>query len=290
MQKPVLGKGINALIPENATPLTEKPQNNIILYVSIDSIKPNIYQPRKAFDESNLQELADSIKSIGIINPLIVREEGDNKYQLIAGERRWRAAKLAGISHIPVIVQKADNQEMLEVAIIENIQRVDLNALEEAEAYQALLKEFGMTHEEIAEKVGKNRSTVTNTLRLLKLPFEIKDALRKNIITMGHARALLALEDNETEMLKVFKTIINDGISVRETELLIKKLSKSEEKTGAVRAVKSRVTVEIRHLEEELMEHLGTKVSIKDKNHRGKIIIEYYSLDDFERLMDKIKK
>jgi len=234
--------------------------------------------------------LADSIKSIGIINPLIVREEGDNKYQLIAGERRWRAAKLAGISHIPVIVQKADNQEMLEVAIIENIQRVDLNALEEAEAYQALLKEFGMTHEEIAEKVGKNRSTVTNTLRLLKLPFEIKDALRKNIITMGHARALLALEDNETEMLKVFKTIINDGISVRETELLIKKLSKSEEKTGAVRAVKSRVTVEIRHLEEELMEHLGTKVSIKDKNHRGKIIIEYYSLDDFERLMDKIKK
>ena len=234
--------------------------------------------------------MADSIKSIGIINPLIVREEGDNKYQLIAGERRWRAAKLAGISHIPVIVQKADNQEMLEVAIIENIQRVDLNALEEAEAYQALLKEFGMTHEEIAEKVGKNRSTVTNTLRLLKLPFEIKDALRKNIITMGHARALLALEDNETEMLKVFKTIINDGISVRETELLIKKLSKSEEKTGAVRAVKSRVTVEIRHLEEELMEHLGTKVSIKDKNHRGKIIIEYYSLDDFERLMDKIKK
>ncbi|HON56454.1 MAG TPA: ParB/RepB/Spo0J family partition protein [bacterium] len=290
MQKPVLGKGINALIPENATPLAEKPQNNIILYVSIDSIKPNIYQPRKAFDESNLQELADSIKSVGIINPLIVREEGDNKYQLIAGERRWRAAKLAGISHIPVIVQKADNQEMLEVAIIENIQRVDLNVLEEAEGYQALLKEFGMTHEEIAEKVGKNRSTVTNTLRLLKLPFEIKDALRKNIITMGHARALLALEDNETEMLKVFKTIINDGISVRETELLIKKLSKSEEKTGGVRAVKSRVTVEIRHLEEELMEHLGTKVSIKDKNHRGKIIIEYYSLDDFERLMDKIKK
>ncbi len=289
MQKQALGKGLSALIPENAKLPNKEEKENIILNVDINNIIPNMYQPRKHFDESKIAELADSIKAKGILNPIIVREEGDNRYQIIAGERRWRAAKLAGIERVPVILQKVDNREMLELSIIENIQRDDLNPLEESEAYQALLKEFNLTHEEISARVGKSRAAVTNTLRLLKLPYEIKDGLRKNLISMGHARALLAV-DNEGEMLRLYNTIINDGISVRETEMLAKKLSKEETDDKENRQpLKSKVTVEIRMVEEELMEFLGTKVTIKDKKHRGKIIIEYYSLDDFERIMDKMK-
>ncbi|MBP7654567.1 ParB/RepB/Spo0J family partition protein [Candidatus Dependentiae bacterium] len=290
MQKQVLGKGLDALIPEN-TKMPESPKDNIVKIININKIIPNMYQPRKTFEESKIQELADSIKSKGILNPIIAREEGTDRYQIIAGERRWRAAKIAGIENIPVIIQKVDNKEMLELSIIENIQRDDLNSIEEAEAYQSLLKEFNLTHEEISLRVGKSRTSITNILRLLKLPYEIKDGLRKNIISMGHARAILGL-DNEGDMLRLFNTIVNDGISVRETERLVKKLLKQnedDEESSSKPPLKSKITVEIRMMEEELMEYLGTKVHIKDKKHRGKIVIEYYSLDDFERILDKIK-
>nr|HPG32075.1 ParB/RepB/Spo0J family partition protein [bacterium] len=223
MQKQTLGKGLNALIPENSKMTNASDDNSVLKTINIDKIIPNMYQPRKTFDEAKIQELADSIKSKGILNPIIVREEGGDRFQIIAGERRWRAAKIAGIENVPVIVQKVDNKEMLELSIIENIQRDDLNSIEEAEAYQALLKEFNLTHEEISLKVGKSRTSITNSLRLLKLPYEIKDGLRKNLISMGHARTILGLS-SEGDMLRLYNTVVNEGISVRETERLVKKL------------------------------------------------------------------
>jgi len=286
-----LGKGLDALIPENNSDITITDDKDItgVKIVNIESITPNIYQPRKNFDENSLNELADSIKTKGLLNPILVREEGADRYQIIAGERRWRAAKLAGLKEIPVIVKQVDNAEMSELSLIENIQRDNLNPMEEAEAYNSLLTNFNLTHEEIAERVSKNRSTITNMLRLLKLPFEIKNALRKNQISMGHARALLSIED-ENKMLAVYNAIISDGLSVRETEQKAKLMTAEDETdTKSIKKPKSRLTVELRHIQEELMEYLGTKVEIKDKNNKGKIIIEYFSIDDFDRIIEKIK-
>ena len=287
-----LGRGLDALISESSASQVSSnaKKSRLINEVDIDKIIPNAYQPRENFDPAKLQELADSIKALGIISPLIVREEGSDRYQLIAGERRLRAAKLAELKTVPVIFQKADNMEMLEIALIENVQRDDLNPLDEAKAYSLLMNDFSLKHEEIAERVGKSRASVTNSMRLLKLPHEVKEGLKKNLISMGHARALLGFND-ESDILRIFRNIISDGLSVRETESLVKKISEEEDADSGdgEKRVRPKVSVEIRKLEEELMEHLGTKVSVKDRKHRGKIIIEYYSLDDFERILDRIK-
>jgi ParB family chromosome partitioning protein len=289
MTKSVLGKGLGALIPENDEPESNSIDNNIVKLIDIEKIKPNMYQPRQNFDESNLNDLADSIKSKGIINPITVREESDDNYQLIAGERRWRAAQIAQLDKIPAIIHKVDNKDMLELAIIENIQRDNLNPLDEAESYNKLLTEFELTHQQISEQVGKSRTVISNMLRLLKLPYEIKQSLRNNEISMGHARTLLSSE-NENIMLKVYKTIIKEGISVRETEQLIKKMSNKDSKKANESAVSEKdKPAHIVSVEETLGERLGTKVTVKDNNNKGKIIIEYYNLNDFERIMDKIK-
>lgn len=287
-----LGRGLDALISESSAAQASSgaKKNRLINEVEIEKIIPNAYQPRENFDPAKLQELADSIKALGIINPLIVREEGNDRYQLIAGERRLRAAKIAELKTVPVIFQKADNMEMLEIALIENVQRDDLNPIDEAKAYSLLMNDFSLKHEEIAMRVGKSRAAVTNSMRLLKLPHEVKDGLKKNIVSMGHARALLALED-ENDILRLFRTVVSEGLSVREVEALIKKIIEGRDETddGDTKRSRPKVSVEIRQLEEELMELLGTKVSVKDRKNRGKIVIEYYSLDDFERILDKIK-
>ena len=294
MAKSVLGKGLGALIPENDNSTSNPNYNeisnieekNFIKEVNISKLKPNMYQPRKTFNEDKLNELADSIKSKGILNPIIVREESGDNYQIIAGERRWRASKLIGLEKVPVIIQKVDNIEMLELAIIENIQRDDLNPLEEAESYQVLLKEFNLKHEEIAEKVGKSRANITNMLRILKLSYEIKEGLKNKLISMGHARALLGLK-NENLMLKLYKLIIEEKLSVRETEKKVKDLNTDKILEKKIKKKKI-ISPEITNLENNLMDYLGTKVNIKDKNSKGQIVIDYYSLDDFERIMDKM--
>jgi ParB family chromosome partitioning protein len=292
MVRPALGKGLGALIPEN-TKAPEKKEINknekLILQVDVDKIFPNKYQPRKFFDDDKLLELSESIRVKGVLNPILVREESSGHYQIIAGERRWRASKIAGIEKVPIVPLKVNNNEMLELAIIENVQRDDLNCLEEAESYQLLLNEFNLKHDQIAERVGKSRTAITNILRLLKLPYEIKNSLRANDISMGHARALLSLK-TENIMMKVYKKIINEKLSVRETESLIRKITAQKDDIEINTKLKKtgKVKPEIKNIEEKIMESLGTKVQIKDNKNRGKIIIEYYNLDDFQRILGKL--
>ena len=209
-----LGKGLGALIPQLEEDELKKTQE-----LPISQIKVNPYQPRKEFDEASLQELADSIREHGIIQPLLVRSYKDH-YQLIAGERRWRAAQIVGLKFVPVVIRDYNDQQMMEIALVENLQREDLNPLEEAEAYNKLIQEFGLTQEEVAQKVGKSRPAVANTLRLLQLPEEIKQLVAKNVISMGHARTILSLTDQELQH-KVCKEIIEKNLSVRETEELV---------------------------------------------------------------------
>ncbi|HPK27071.1 MAG TPA: ParB/RepB/Spo0J family partition protein, partial [Anaerolineaceae bacterium] len=222
-RKSGLGKGLDALIPEWKQETLSSNANQVV-QISIDKIKPNPMQPRKVFDDESLQDLANSIKEHGILQPLIlVQTEDADTYNLIAGERRWRAARLAGLSEVPAIVRTATHQEQLEYSIIENIQREDLNALERARAYQLLVDEFSLTHEEIAQRVGKSRAAVTNTLRLLNLPESAQQALLEDKISEGHARALLSL--NSTQAINAaLETVLNLGLNVRQTELLVSKL------------------------------------------------------------------
>jgi len=276
--KTALGKGLSALIPEK-----EKRDEAGVVQIKIDSIQPNEYQPRKSFSDDTLNELVSSIKEKGIIQPVIVRRAGDDRYQLIAGERRWRAAKIAGLGTIPAIVKDVAPAEALELALIENIQREDLNPVETAEAFNRLITDFNLTHEELSRKVGKDRATVTNYLRLLKLPDRVKEAIASGEITMGHAKALLQVDDEKTQ-IELAGVIIKKGLSVREAEALCRK--------GITRRPKKKVETsrdpQIVSLEEKLMQSLGTKVRVlhKSNNKGGKIEIEYYSLDDLDRLLD----
>ncbi len=275
MKKGTLGRGLDALIP------TDREATGYIL-VDIDQIKPNTYQPREEFDEDGINELASSIKAKGIIQPLIGRKSG-NGYEIIAGERRWRAAQKAGLRTIPIIVKDASDSEVLELALIENLQREDLNPIEEAIAYEQLIGDFGLTHDEISIRIGKDRSTVTNQIRLLKLPEQVKQAIRNREISAGHARAILSIE-SQGKALEILELIKQNKLSVRQTEKLVKGLTKESEtdkKQKYVDPFLSNVT-------EQLKRALGTQIKIIDRNGRGKIEIEYYSLDDLSRIIESL--
>jgi ParB family chromosome partitioning protein len=280
MQKMALGKGLGALIPDLSA-LDDKERKALgIIEVELDKIIPNEYQPRKVFDEAKLQELAASIKEQGVIQPIIVHRAGSG-FQLIAGERRWRASRLAGLKTIPALVKEATKREILEMALIENIQREDLNPLEAAEAYKRLQDEFKLTQDDLAKRVGKERSTVTNFLRLLGLPKEVKQELISGALSMGHAKALLSLE-RVREQIQAAALIVKKGLSVREAEALAHALkSPPKEK-------KARLSHELKSVEERLRKALGTKVSIVSKAKGGRIVIEYYSAEELDRILEKI--
>ncbi|PIQ44909.1 MAG: chromosome partitioning protein ParB [Deltaproteobacteria bacterium CG12_big_fil_rev_8_21_14_0_65_43_10] len=279
-KRKVLGKGLGALIPE----INQYDDKDNYVYCNVEDIQPNKFQPRKGFDENRIEDLVVSIKEKGIIQPLIVRDVGDG-YELIAGERRWRAAKRAGITEVPVIVKKASDTEVLELSLIENIQREDLSCLEEAEAYKRLTEEFTLTQEEVAKRVGKDRSTITNYLRLLKLPLEIRDGLSRDVVTMGHARAFLSLE-TPVKQREAYRQVLKRGLSVRQTEKMVRGLKK-EKKNKPLERDKD---IHLDSIKNELIKRFGTRVKIvARKGGRGKIEIEFCSLDDLDRIIETLK-
>jgi ParB family chromosome partitioning protein len=281
MQKQALGKGLGALIPDLSS-LDDKERKALgISEIALDKIIPNEYQPRKTFDDGKLKELAASIREQGVIQPVIVHRTAGGSYQLIAGERRWRASRLAGLKTIPALVKEATKRELLEMALIENIQREDLNALEAAEAYKRLQDEFKLTQEDLAKRVGKERSTITNFLRLLGLPREVKQDLATGALSMGHAKAILSLERVRDQVLAA-QMIAKKGLSVREAEALASRLKSTPKEK------KARQSHELKAVEEKLRKSLGTKVTIAAKAKGGRIVIEYYSNDELDRIVEKI--
>ncbi|MBV1819586.1 ParB/RepB/Spo0J family partition protein, partial [Bacteroidales bacterium MSK.15.36] len=249
----------------------------------IESIKSNNNQPRKSFDEERIKELSQSIKEFGIIQPIIVKKiYNENKYEIVAGERRWRAAKLAGLEEVPVIIKEISNREVLEISLIENIQREDLNPIEESKAYQELLKNFNLTQEDLSKKLGKSRVAITNSLRLLNLDDRVQEMLIHEIITEGHGRALLAIKDTDIQFQIAQKIVINK-LSVRETEKLVKSLNKKEEVKENTEVNNNPYYEDIKNRLEDFFQ---TKVKIENKNNKGKIEIEYYSEEDLQRIID----
>jgi len=281
-----LGKGLSSLLPD------EREGSRIYFACPIDTIRANAYQPRKEMNSERLQELASSIAEKGILQPLVVRELEEGGYELIAGERRLRAAKLVGLAEVPVILREAGAQDRLELALIENIQRQNLNPLEEAEAYRQLIEEFGLTQEAVAKQVGKERSTVANALRILNLPDYAREDLAAGAITMGHARVLLSVEDEQARKA-LRDEIVNRGLSVRQAEEMAKKLKeKAQSAAQAVRRSKKErgglPESYCKALNNDLARYLGTRSKIVQNGSRGKLEVEYYSLDDLERLMGLI--
>ena len=257
------------------------------MIVKISSVEPNMDQPRKQFDEDALMELSESIKQYGVLHPLLVSDKKDY-YEIIAGERRWRAAKLAGLTEIPVIVKEFSEQELVEISLIENIQREDLNPVEEAMAYKRLIDEFHLKQDEIAERVGKSRTAVTNSMRLLKLNEKVQQMVIDDMISTGHARALLGIDDLEKQYT-IAQQIFDEKLSVRETEKLVKKIQqeKNQKDTEKNKKVDPKLEAICHDLEEKMKGILGTKVAINQKdNKKGKIEIEYYSMDELDRIMD----
>lgn len=285
-----LGKGLDSLIPVAAAQTEtkvsdEKKEDNAQgTYVKITKVEPNREQPRKNFDEDALQELADSIKQYGIVEPLIVQDRKTH-YEIIAGERRWRAAKLAGLKEVPVIVRNYTEQEIVEISLIENIQREDLNPIEEAQAYKRLLTEFNLKQDEVAERVSKSRTAVTNSMRLLKLCDEVQQMIIDDMITTGHARALISIEDAE-QQYTIAQKVFDEKLSVRDVEKLVKNLNKPEKAKKEPVADKALEAV-YQDLEEKLKQSLGTKVAITSKGAgTGKLEIEFYTHDDLEKLTE----
>ena len=276
-----LGKGLGALLPEIGEEESQK-----FLYCGIEEIVPNRSQPRKYFDESKLQELTESVKEKGILEPLIVRRI-DGGYELVVGERRWRAAQKAGLKEVPILVKEAEGGEAFEISLIENLQRQDLNPLEEAEAYKRLTEEFGIHQEELGARVGKDRTTITNALRLLKLPSEVKNRLLQNRITSGHARAILSLEGKEKQK-ELCALIIKKGLSVREAEAIAKRWSGKPKKPIPPVKKQGDLESQLSSLQDSMRTYLGTKVHIAQKGKKGKIEIEYYSFEDLERIVEAI--
>lgn len=290
-KKKGLGKGLDSLIPANKSKeseveevkVKEEPKSGEQM-MNINDVEPSRDQPRKKFEEDPLLELADSIKQYGVLQPLIVRKR-DNYYEIIAGERRWRAAKIAGLKEVPVIVRDYSEQEIVEIALIENIQRENLNPIEEAKAFKRLLEEFHLKQDEVAERVSKSRTAVTNSMRLLKLSDKVQNMIIDDMISTGHARALLAIDDPEKQY-ELASKIFDEKLSVRETEKLVKSVKNPKQ-------VKEKKKIENEYLYQELANKMkdvmGTKVNISTKgNGKGKIEIEYYSDDELERMFDMI--
>ncbi len=301
MAKFGLGKGLGALIPEHQQFFEQSAQENaesMVRLVSIESLSPNPDQPRKTFSQASLDELAESIRRHGLLQPLLVHEQETGKYIIIAGERRYRAAQIAGLTQVPVIVRTPnDSDRHLELSLVENIQREDLDPIEEAQAYLKLMEISGATQERVAEIVGKNRVTVANAIRLLRLPENIQAAIKQGIISSGHARALLSIEDDE-ERQKLFDRICKDNLSVRQTEQEAQNLQ-GEPQTKKSKARKSPHTTEaseetaldplLQELKEKLIERLGTKVEIQGSLNGGTIKIQFFSQEDLQRIYDVLK-
>jgi len=291
-----LGRGLNALIPDD----DNEEKNNVVVKevvkevvvkepaetkIRISQIEPNREQPRKSFDEDALIELSESIKMYGVLQPLLVQKK-DNYYEIIAGERRWRAAKLAGVKEVPVVIKDYSNQEIMEIALIENIQREDLNPIEEAMAYQRLIKDYRLKQDEVAEKVSKSRATITNSLRLLKLDKRVQEMVMEGKISNGHARAIIGIEDGDKQYNIAMK-IFDENLSVRETEKLMHQLDKPE------KAKKETPENDFiyRDIEDKVSKIMGTQVVIKNKsNNKGKIEIGYYSQEELERIIELLSK
>lgn len=285
MTRKALGKGINALIPNFEMEDAPGPGKAGMVELLIDEISPGATQPRKDFNDQKLQELEQSIRENGVIQPIVVQKR-ENGYEIICGERRWRASKKAGLKKIPVVIREASNTESLQLALIENIHRQDLNPIEEAEAYKRLSQEFGLTQDLIARRVGKNRATIANYLRLLKLSRGFQEDLILGRLTMGHARAMLALK-TEQEMEEVRREVLNRNMNVRQLEFHIQK--KNSSKTGPrPKPSIAPKDIFIKDLEKELQRHLGTKVAITPAKKGGKLVVLYYSIDDLNRIRDMI--
>lgn len=278
-KKPALGKGIGALLDPAI-----KEESHRFFFCPIEELRPLKNQPRKVFDDQKLAELEASIKSRGIIQPLVVRRMSDH-YQIIAGERRWRAAQRSGLKKVPVLIHEATEDAAVEMALIENIQRENLNPIEEAAAYQSLIQAFNLTQEDVAGRVGKDRSTVTNSLRLLRLPEAVREDLSVGTLAMGHARALLSLESVPMQLLRVREQVLSKGLSVRETEALVKRAKKA---ALAPPAPPKKIDANLQALEDNLKQSLGTKVKIVGRKKGGKIEISYFSPDDLERLLERL--
>ena len=289
-----LGKGLDSLIPTNVMMESEVKHATVstassaeegkdgTLMVKLSKVEPNREQPRKNFDEDSLQELAESLKQFGMLQPILVQNRGDY-YEIIAGERRWRAAKIAGLKEVPVIVRELTDQEIVEISLIENIQRENLNPIEEAMAFKRLLQEFQLKQDEVAERVSKSRTAVTNSMRLLKLSPRVQQMIIDDMISTGHARALLAIDDEEQQFILANK-IFDEKLSVRETEKLVKALKNPKKE---VKKEKSEHTFIYENIEEQIKNIMGTKVSVNQKaNGKGKIEIEYYSEEELERIYD----
>ncbi|MGI9860645.1 ParB/RepB/Spo0J family partition protein [Moorella naiadis] len=280
MAKRGLGRGLDALLPPKET----APENEAgtITSVAVDRIVPGKHQPRRDFDDAKMAELVQSIKAHGIIQPIVVKPAGNEGYEIIAGERRWRACRQAGLQEIPAIIKSLDARTTAEIALVENLQREDLNPLEEAEAYQTLLEEYGLTQEDVAGRVGKSRPVIANALRLLQLPEKIKDMVRENKLSSGHARALLGIKDSKLQ-IELAKKIVAENISVRETENIIKKLT--ERKVIVKKQKDDTVSLETRQFEERLQQALSTRVKLKAGKNSGKIEIYYFGPEELERII-----
>ena len=300
-----LGRGLNQLIPtgdeartkskstpgETTKTITKEVVKEVVKEVEqkvkITQIEPNKSQPRKQFDEDALQELADSIKQYGVLEPLIVTKKG-KFYEIIAGERRWRAARLAGVKEVPVVIREYTDREIMEISLIENIQREDLTPIEEALAYESLINEYSLTQEEVAEKVSKNRSTIANSLRLLKLCDEVRQMIIEDKLTTGHARALIPIEDAELQT-EAANFIFDNKLSVRDTEIYIKKLLSIPKESKENIVATNDLSIFYNDIESRLKDILGAKIAIKSKNNeKGKIEINYYSQDELERITEML--
>ena len=286
-----LGKGLDALIPAGDKKITkEENTKGAETVVKITKVEPNRSQPRKNFDEDALQELADSIKQFGLLQPILVQDKGEY-YEIIAGERRWRAAKLAGLKEVPVIIRNYSSQEIVEISLIENIQREDLNPIEEAQAYKRLLTEFNLKQDEVAERVSKSRTAVTNSMRLLKLCDGVQQMIIDDMLSTGHARALIPIEDPELQ-LQLAQRIFDEKLSAREVEKLVKSILKPAEEKPKKEEIPQSLMYVYQNIENKLKDKLSRKVAIspKGKNGSGKIEIEFYSNDDLEKLIEILSK
>ena len=286
-----LGSGLNVLIPQNNPPKANSENENeaaVDFMVPISKVEPDREQPRKFFNEDALQELAESIKQYGVFQPLLVQKEKDY-YKIIAGERRWRAAKIAGLKEIPVIVKELSDQEIAEIQLIENIQREDLNPIEIAEGYRQLIDKYGFTQDELAEKISKSRTAITNTLRLLKLDERVRQMIVDELISTGHARAILSIEDSDKQY-EFAQKVLDEKMSVRDVEKAIKNMQKDPKVKKDNQKIDKKTEAIYHSLEENMKQIMGTKVTIQAKNgNQGKVEIEYYSQDELDRIVNMIR-
>jgi ParB family chromosome partitioning protein len=281
-KKPVLGRNLSSMLSQSTLKQVQSESRDELHHLPLDVIRPGRYQPRSVFDEEKLAELADSIRARGVVQPVVVRPVGDDQYELIAGERRWRAAQIAGIDDIPAVLRDVSDEDSVAMALIENIQREDLNPLEEATALRRLIDDFQMTHQEAADAVGRSRAAVSNLLRLLELMQEVKDMIDMRLIEMGHARALLSLDDDL--QVQAAREVVRKRLSVRDTENLARRLQQSKKKKGS-----RRVDPDILSLQNRLGETLGARVRIQHQaSGKGKLVIAYNNSDEFEGILDRL--